>query len=79
MAFESTSHGAGRTMSRTQAKNAFTVNDLVAQTEGVVCRKDAFVLDEIPAAYKDINAVIENQRDLSEVQVRLKQILCVKG
>lgn len=79
MAFESTSHGAGRTMSRTQAKSAFTVEDLVAQTEGVVCRKDAFVLDEIPAAYKDIDAVIENQQDLSKVIVRLKQLVCVKG
>ena len=79
MAFESTSHGAGRTMSRTQAKSAFTVEDLVAQTEGVVCRKDAFVLDETPAAYKYIDAVIENQQDLSKVIVRLKQLVCVKG
>lgn len=66
-------------MSRTQARKTFTVDDLVAQTEGVECRKDDKVLDEIPGAYKDIDQVMANQRDLVEVMHTLKQVLCVKG
>lgn len=77
--FTSASHGAGRRMSRGQAKRAFTEADLAAQTHGVECRKDAAVIDEIPGAYKDIDTVIANQRDLVEVVHELKQILCVKG
>lgn len=75
----SCSHGAGRKMSRTQARKTFTVADLVAQTEGVECRKDDSVLDEIPGAYKSIDAVMANQTDLVEVLHILKQCLCVKG
>jgi len=67
------------TGSRTQAGRQFTVADLERQTEGVVCRKDPGVLDEIPGAYKDIDAVMANQDDLVEVLHTLKQILCVKG
>jgi tRNA-splicing ligase RtcB len=77
--FNSCSHGAGRRMGRKEAGRRFTVEDLRAQTEGVECRKDAGVIDEIPAAYKDIDAVMENQRDLVEVVHTLKQVLCVKG
>ena len=77
--FTSASHGAGRRMSRGQAKRTFTEADLAAQTHGVECRKDAAVIDEIPGAYKDIDTVIANQRDLVEVVHELKQILCVKG
>ncbi|ATI15659.1 RNA-splicing ligase [Bordetella phage vB_BbrM_PHB04] len=75
----SCSHGAGRKMSRAAARRMFTVDDLKAQTAGVECRKDDAVLDEIPASYKDIDAVMENQRDLVEVVHVLKQVLCVKG
>jgi tRNA-splicing ligase RtcB len=78
-AFESASHGAGRKMSRGQARRSFTLEDLRAQTEGVECRKDAGVLDEIPGAYKPIEQVMENQRDLVEVVAELRQVLCVKG
>ena len=77
--FESASHGAGRRMSRGQARRTFTVKDLERQTEGVECRKDAGVLDEIPGAYKRIEQVMEEQRDLVEVAAELRQILCVKG
>ncbi|WP_329405371.1 RtcB family protein [Nocardia vinacea] len=77
--FQSASHGAGRRMSRTAAKKQFTVADLIAQTEGVESRKDAGVVDEIPAAYKDIDAVIEAQSDLIDVVATLRQVLCVKG
>ena len=77
--FNSASHGAGRRMSRGAAKRTFSVDDLVAATEGIECRKDAGVIDEIPAAYKDIDAVIEAQRDLVEVVATLRQVLCVKG
>ncbi len=75
----SCSHGAGRRMSRGTAKKTFTVADLVAQTRGVECRKDQAVLDEIPGAYKDIDEVMRNQRDLIEVVQTLKQVMCVKG
>jgi tRNA-splicing ligase RtcB len=77
--FHSASHGAGRKMSRGAAKRKFTMEDLVKQTEGVECRKDFSVLDEIPGAYKDINTVMENQQDLVEIVYELKQVLCVKG
>jgi tRNA-splicing ligase RtcB (3'-phosphate/5'-hydroxy nucleic acid ligase) len=75
----SCSHGAGRLMSRTKAKNHFNLDDLIAQTAGVECRKDAGVLDEIPGAYKDIDQVMANQSDLVEVVATLKQVLCIKG
>jgi tRNA-splicing ligase RtcB len=77
--FESCSHGAGRLMSRTKAKKMYTVQDQVRATEGVECRKDANVIDEIPMAYKDIDAVMAAQRDLVEVVHTLKQVVCVKG
>ena len=77
--FESSAHGAGRRMSRTQARHQFTAEDMVAQTQGVICRKDAGVVDEIPGAYKDIDEVMANQRDLTEVLHTLKQVVCVKG
>lgn len=78
-AYCSCSHGAGRAMSRTAARKKFTIRDLVEQTKGVECRKDDAVLDEIPGAYKNIDAVMENQKDLVEVLHILKQVLCVKG
>jgi tRNA-splicing ligase RtcB (3'-phosphate/5'-hydroxy nucleic acid ligase) len=77
--FHSASHGAGRRMSRTKARKLFTAADLAAQTSGVECRKDAGVVDEIPAAYKDIESVIAAQRDLVTVVAHLKQVVCVKG
>jgi len=77
--FNSAPHGAGRRMSRGEAKRTFTVADLEAQTSGVECRKDADVLDEAPAAYKDIGEVITNSSDLVTVEARIKQVLCVKG
>jgi tRNA-splicing ligase RtcB (3'-phosphate/5'-hydroxy nucleic acid ligase) len=77
--FESCAHGAGRRMSRSAAQKQFTSADLARQTEGVICRKDSGVVDEIPAAYKPIDEVMENQRDLVEVVHTLKQVLCVKG
>jgi tRNA-splicing ligase RtcB len=78
-AFESCSHGAGRAMSRSEAKRRFTVADQDKATEGVECRKDANVIDEIPMAYKDIDAVMHAQSDLVEVVHTLKQVICVKG
>jgi tRNA-splicing ligase RtcB (3'-phosphate/5'-hydroxy nucleic acid ligase) len=77
--FTSCGHGAGRRMSRTKARKQFTAADLAAQTEGVECRKDAGVIDEIPAAYKDIDRVMQQQRDLVQVRHTLKQFMCVKG
>jgi tRNA-splicing ligase RtcB len=77
--FRSASHGAGRRMSRNRAKKAYTAADLAAQTAGVECRKDSGVVDEIPAAYKDIESVIKAQTDLVEVVAHLKQVVCVKG
>ncbi|HEY6078802.1 MAG TPA: RtcB family protein [Polyangiaceae bacterium] len=77
--FESASHGAGRRMSRTQARKAFTIKDLAHQTEGVECRKDSGVLDEAPKAYKDIRRVMQQQQDLVEIVAELKQVVCVKG
>jgi tRNA-splicing ligase RtcB len=75
----SCSHGAGRRMSRSEAKRRFTCFDLAAQTEGIECRKDGGVLDEIPGAYKDIDEVMANQSDLVEIVHTLRQALCVKG
>ena len=77
--FESASHGAGRRMSRGEAKRRFNVKDLQAQTKGVECRKDQGVLDEIPSAYKSIEQVMENQKDLVEIVAELRQVVCVKG
>ncbi|KOG35091.1 MULTISPECIES: RtcB family protein [Streptomyces] len=77
--FNSASHGAGRKMSRSAAKRRFTVRDLEEQTRGVECRKDSGVVDEIPGAYKPIEKVIDQQRDLVEVVAKLKQVICVKG
>ena len=77
--YQSCSHGAGRRMSRSEARRRFTSADLVAQTAGVECRKDAAVVDELPAAYKDIDAVMAAQVDLVDVVHTLKQVLCVKG
>ncbi|MGW7786629.1 RtcB family protein [Streptomyces tricolor] len=78
-AFNSASHGAGRRMSRNAAKRRFTTKDLEEQTRGVECRKDSGVLDEIPGAYKNIDQVMDQQRDLVEVVAKLKQFICVKG
>jgi tRNA-splicing ligase RtcB (3'-phosphate/5'-hydroxy nucleic acid ligase) len=77
--FESCSHGAGRAMSRGEARRRFTLADHRAATEGVECRKDKDVIDETPAAYKDIDAVMQAQRDLVDVVHTLKQVVCVKG
>lgn len=77
--FESCSHGAGRVMSRTQAKKQITLEDHAKATAGVECRKDVDVLDESPAAYKDVDAVIAASADLIEVVATLKAVLCVKG
>ncbi|AOT60334.1 RtcB family protein [Streptomyces fradiae] len=77
--FNSASHGAGRRMSRNAAKRRFTTRDLEEQTRGVECRKDSGVVDEIPSAYKPIEKVIDQQRDLVEVVAKLKQVVCVKG
>jgi tRNA-splicing ligase RtcB len=77
--FESCSHGAGRAMSRTEAKRRFTVADHVRATEGIECRKDEDVIDETPAAYKSIDAVMQAQADLVDVVHTLKQVVVVKG
>jgi tRNA-splicing ligase RtcB len=77
--FTSCSHGAGRVMSRTEAKRRFTAQDAASATQGVECRKDEGVVDEIPMAYKDIEAVMHAQQDLVEVVHTLKQVVCVKG
>lgn len=79
LAYCSCSHGAGRRMSRGAAKRMFDLEALAAQTAGVECRKDSGVIDEIPGAYKDIDAVMAAQADLVEVAHILKQVLCVKG
>ena len=75
----SASHGAGRKMSRGEAKRQFSVKDLAEQTTGVECRKDGGVLDEIPGAYKPIEQVMEYQKDLVEIVAELRQVLCIKG
>ncbi|MCH7778690.1 MAG: RtcB family protein, partial [Gemmatimonadetes bacterium] len=79
VSFCSCSHGAGRAMSRGQAKKEFSLEDHAKATEGVECRKDADVIDETPGAYKDIDAVMAAQADLVEVVHTLKQVICVKG
>jgi tRNA-splicing ligase RtcB (3'-phosphate/5'-hydroxy nucleic acid ligase) len=77
--FCSCSHGAGRAMSRTEAKRRFTLADHASATAGVECRKDADVIDETPMAYKDIDAVMAAQADLVEIVHTLRQVVCVKG
>jgi len=77
--FESCSHGAGRAMSRTAAKKRFTIEDHVRATEGIECRKDKDVIDETPAAYKSIDAVMQAQSDLVDIVHTLKQVVVVKG
>jgi tRNA-splicing ligase RtcB len=77
--FTSCSHGAGRAMSRTEAKRRFSVADHIAATQGVECRKDENVIDETPMAYKSIDAVMEAQKDLVEIVHTLRQVVCVKG
>lgn len=79
LSFQSASHGAGRRMSRGAAKRTFKVADLVEQTAGVECRKDSSVLDELPAAYKDIHQVMQNQQDLVRIVHELKPLMSVKG
>ena len=78
-AYCSCSHGAGRKMSRTAARRQFTEEDLIAQTVGVECRKDAAIIDELPEAYKKIEDVMAAQSDLVEIKHTLKQVLCIKG
>jgi tRNA-splicing ligase RtcB len=77
--FCSCSHGAGRVMSRGKAKKAFTLEDVEKQTAGIMCRKDAGIIDELPGAYKSIDFVMENQSDLVKIVAQLRQVLCVKG
>jgi tRNA-splicing ligase RtcB len=77
--FESCSHGAGRAMSRSEAKRTFTIGDHAEATKGIECRKDADVIDETPAAYKPIDDVMQAQRDLVEIVHTLRQVVCVKG
>jgi tRNA-splicing ligase RtcB len=77
--FMSCSHGAGRAMSRGEAKRRFTVEDHIRMTAGVECRKDSDVIDETPAAYKSIDAVMAAQTDLVEIVHTLRQVVCVKG
>jgi tRNA-splicing ligase RtcB len=78
-AYCSCSHGSGRKMSRTAARKKFTVADLIAQTQGVECRKDDAILDEIPGSYKDIEEVMRNQESLVSIVHRLRAVLCCKG
>jgi tRNA-splicing ligase RtcB len=78
-AFHSSSHGAGRKMSRTAAKKKFTLADHAQATQGIECRKDAEVIDETPGAYKSIEDVMQAQKDLVEVVHTLRQVVCVKG
>lgn len=77
--FCSCSHGAGRQMSRSKAKREFSKEDLESQTEGIECRKDTGVIDEIPGAYKDIDVVMDHQHDLVDIVHTLRQVVCVKG
>ena len=77
--FCSCSHGAGRKISRGAAKRVITLDEHIKATEGVECRKDEGVIDESPAAYKDIDSVMRSQSDLVEIVHTLKQVLCVKG
>ena len=77
--FSSSAHGAGRRYGRKESFRRFTVEDLKRETQGIVCRKDGGVLDEIPSAYKDIDTVMEHQSDLARIVHRFRQVLCVKG
>jgi tRNA-splicing ligase RtcB (3'-phosphate/5'-hydroxy nucleic acid ligase) len=77
--FHSCSHGAGRLMSRNEAKRRFSLADHIAATTGVECRKDAAVIDETPMAYKPIDDVMNAQKDLVEIVHTLRQVVCVKG
>ena len=77
--FCSCSHGAGRAMSRGEARRRFTLDDHARATEGIECRKDAGVVDEIPGAYKDVEEVMRNQSDLVDIVHTLRQVVCVKG
>jgi tRNA-splicing ligase RtcB len=77
--FCSCAHGAGRRMSRGEAKRRFSTADVARQTEGIECRKDSGVIDEIPGAYKDVEEVMANQSDLVDVVHTLRQVVCVKG
>ncbi len=77
--FHSCSHGAGRVMSRTEAKRRISLEEHIAATKDVECRKDEGVIDETPAAYKSIDAVMEAQKDLVEIVHTLRQVVCVKG
>ena len=77
--FHSCSHGAGRVMSRTKAKQLISLEEHRKATKGVECRKDKGVLDESPRAYKDIDKVMEAQKDLVEILHSLKQVVCIKG
>ncbi len=77
--FMSASHGAGRKMSRTEAKKTFTLKDHREAVNGVECRIDADIIDETPGAYKDIDDVMNAQKDLVEVLHELKQVICIKG
>jgi tRNA-splicing ligase RtcB len=77
--FCSCSHGAGRSMSRNEAKRRYTLEDQIQATEGVECRKDSEVIDEIPMAYKNIQDVMDSQADLVDIIYTLKQVLCIKG
>ena len=77
--FCSAPHGAGRRMSRTEAKKRFDAADMIEQTAGVECRKDAGVADEAPGAYKDIDEVMRHAADLVRIEHTLRQVVCVKG
>ena len=78
-AYCSASHGAGRIMSRSEARRSFTLDDLAHQTAGVECRKDPGVLDEIPGAYKNLDQILAYEQDLVTVETNLTTLLCVKG
>ena len=78
-AYSSCSHGAGRRMITQRSQAPFTLDDLRKQTDGVECRKDASVLDEIPGAYKDIDAGNGQPVRSGEVVHTLKQVVCIKG
>jgi len=77
--FCSCSHGAGRVMSRTEAKKRISMEEHLEAVKDVECRKDAAVLDETPAAYKPIDKVMDAQKDLVEIMHTLRQVVCVKG
>ncbi len=77
--FESASHGAGRRMSRGQARRTFKNEDILKQLKGIECRKDKGIIDELPSAYKDIDQVMAYQSDLVKIKTKLRQVLCVKG